>query len=736
MAGPPNKGRKPAPRGPDGCLEGCTFVVSGVLDSLERDEAEDFIKRHGGKVTSAVSGKTTYLLVGMDCGKSKYAKAKSVGTPLMDEDGLFAMVEALAEEAAKNPVKTEVEMKPAEGVEAKPEIVPAAAAKKPAPSAAAAAAAAGAASRPKKAEDTPLWVNKYKPSQPAQLIGNGKNIADLRKFLQTWDALHGKDGTAKDMKGKDKPMKAVLISGPPGIGKSSAASIISKQLGFEVTEVNASDTRGKSSNDIRDGVGGKSSNAVREMVTNKAMSFFGGPPKKTVLIMDEVDGMSGGDRGGVMELINCIKISKIPIICICNDKYNQKLKSLQNYVLDMPFSRPTKGQIVKRMLLIAEQEGIQMNEAAMEALIETTNNDIRLIINQLQMRRLTKQSFAYDDIKSLAKKDIDMGPFTAVDKLCAPDANRLTVTERLNLVFQDSDIIPLFIQENYVQYRPYAAKNDVERLQLLSAAATSISEGDVMNKSIRAKQNWGLMPYANIVSSVMPASTMRGSREVFGLHPGERNFNRFPSWLGKNSTHGKNKRLLQEVHSHAMTSEGFKADAASLREYYLPLLKLLTTRPMKSAALGGKEKEGIPEAMATMDAYCLTRQDWESIQDVTKLKGNGPLFADAALGIPTAVKSAFTRECNDKGRVVHSGILTQEAKRGRKRGAAAVADDDDEEEGDGGSDGEGEGEDGLPKKPKISAKRLAAIGFVAKDDGKKKPAAKKKAAPKKKKDAK
>ena len=137
MAGPPNKGRKPAPRGPDGCLEGCTFVVSGVLDSLERDEAEDFIKRHGGKVTSAVSGKTTYLLVGMDCGKSKYAKAKSVGTPLMDEDGLFAMVEALAEEAAKNPVKTEVEMKPADGVEAKPEIVPAAAAKKPAPSAAA-----------------------------------------------------------------------------------------------------------------------------------------------------------------------------------------------------------------------------------------------------------------------------------------------------------------------------------------------------------------------------------------------------------------------------------------------------------------------------------------------------------------------------------------------------------------------------------------------------------------------
>ena len=106
--------------------------------------------------------------------------------------------------------------------------------------------------------------------------------------------------------------------------------------------------------------------------------------------MDEVDGMSGGDRGGVMELISCIKASKIPIICICNDRYNQKLKSLQNYTLDMSFSRPTKPQILNRMLKIAADEGIAMEAAAMECLIETTNNDIRLIINQLQMRKLVR----------------------------------------------------------------------------------------------------------------------------------------------------------------------------------------------------------------------------------------------------------------------------------------------------------------------------------------------------------
>ena len=45
--------------------------------------------------------------------------------------------------------------------------------------------------------------------------------------------------------------------------------------------------------------------------------------RKTVLIMDEVDGMSGGDRGGIADLIASIKSSHIPIICLCNYKYSQ-----------------------------------------------------------------------------------------------------------------------------------------------------------------------------------------------------------------------------------------------------------------------------------------------------------------------------------------------------------------------------------------------------------------------------
>lgn len=59
------------PRGHPDCLTGKTFVITGNLESLGRDEAAEVVKRHSGRVTGSVSGKTTFLLVGQDSGKKK-----------------------------------------------------------------------------------------------------------------------------------------------------------------------------------------------------------------------------------------------------------------------------------------------------------------------------------------------------------------------------------------------------------------------------------------------------------------------------------------------------------------------------------------------------------------------------------------------------------------------------------------------------------------------------------------
>tara|TARA_B110000240_G_scaffold180242_1_gene211108 strand:- start:765 stop:1154 length:390 start_codon:yes stop_codon:yes gene_type:complete len=126
------------------------------------------------------------------------------------------------------------------------------------------------------------------------------------------------------------------------------------------------------------------------------------------------------------------------------------------------------------------------------------------------------------------------------------------------------------------------------------------------------------------------------------------------------------------------------------------------------------------------------------VQDLCKFKGVGKEFADIAANIPTAVKSAFTRECNSGARVVHSGILAQEFKKGKKsskkKGAAkdAESDDDDDDADDDGKE-KNDDDDDRPAKPKVSAKKLAAMGFVAKGDEKKKPKPRPKKAPAKKK---
>ena len=56
--------------------------------------------------------------------------------------------------------------------------------------------------------------------------------------------------------------------------------------------------------------------------------------------MDEVDGMSSGDRGGVAEMIKYIDTTLIPIICICNDRDSPKVRSLASHCYDLSFSRP------------------------------------------------------------------------------------------------------------------------------------------------------------------------------------------------------------------------------------------------------------------------------------------------------------------------------------------------------------------------------------------------------------
>lgn len=75
--------------------------------------------------------------------------------------------------------------------------------------------------------------------------------------------------------------------------------------------------------------------------------------------MNEIDGMSSGDLGGVTALIEAIKTTCVPIFCICNNRMSPKIRTLANYCYDIKFDRPCRGSIANRMIDICLNEGYQ-----------------------------------------------------------------------------------------------------------------------------------------------------------------------------------------------------------------------------------------------------------------------------------------------------------------------------------------------------------------------------------------
>lgn len=293
--GPAAPGSKEIPPGKPNCLAGLTLVFTGELSSLSREEATDLAKRYGAKVTGSVSSKTSYVVIGSEAGKSKIEKIKSTKTSTLDEDGFLNLI---AEKSA-GPVKIDAATQKKMDEERK-KIEKAVADLKPSSAAA--------------IQDNALWTVKYAPQTMKDLVGNASSIAKLQAWLRDWQKSLA-CGFKKPGKDAMNIYRAVLISGPPGIGKTSAAHMVAKAEGYTPIELNASDVRSKKLIEA----------SLTDTINNSSLdSWYNGKKAsisstgvhltdRTVLIMDEVDGMSGGDRGGVGAINALIKKTKVRI---------------------------------------------------------------------------------------------------------------------------------------------------------------------------------------------------------------------------------------------------------------------------------------------------------------------------------------------------------------------------------------------------------------------------------------
>ncbi len=141
--------------------------------------------------------------------------------------------------------------------------------------------------------------------------------------------------------------KGIYIYGEPGSGKSSFISSILEQLNYDVIKYDAGDIRNKT---IIDTI------TKHNMSDKNIMSLFYKKVKKIAIIMDEIDGMNNGDKGGINSLIKIIRPKKTkkqkleeitlnPIICIGNYHIDKKIKELMKVCHVIELKTPTKVQI-------------------------------------------------------------------------------------------------------------------------------------------------------------------------------------------------------------------------------------------------------------------------------------------------------------------------------------------------------------------------------------------------------
>ena len=551
-AQPPSvAGSKELPTGAENCLAGLTFVFTGILDSLEREKGQGLVKRYGGKVTTTPSGKTSYVVLGNDAGPKKLETIAKHKLKTINEEGLFELIRRLPahggdgkaaeqyqEQKRKEDKKIEdlaKEMAEQERKEAKERVK-------------SASAKSGALSNSQDSlnsassgVDSRLWTVKYAPTATTMICGNKGQVEKLQAWLRFWPS-NARTKFKKAGKDGHGVYRAMMLHGSPGIGKTTAAHLAAKLEGYDIVESNASDTRSKKL--VESGLKGV-------LDTTSLLGYFAGDGKKVdvdkkklVLIMDEVDGMSAGDRGGVGALAAVCKKTNIPMILICNDRKLPKMRPFDNVTYDLPFRRPTVDQIRSRIMTICYRENLKVPPQVVNALIEGSHSDIRQVINMLSTAKLDQEAMDFDRGKQMSKsweKHVILKPWDIVSKILGggmfASSSKATLNDKIELYFNDHEFSSLMLQENYLGTNPilshtYSGKEkNLKLLELTDKAAESISDGDLVDRMIHgSQQQWSLMPTHAVFSFVRPASFVSGSQ--VGSQT------RFTSWLGSNSKQG------------------------------------------------------------------------------------------------------------------------------------------------------------------------------------------------------
>ncbi|MEX2016883.1 MAG: replication factor C large subunit [Candidatus Pacearchaeota archaeon] len=316
------------------------------------------------------------------------------------------------------------------------------------------------------------WVEKYRPKTFKEIRGQGIALEKVQEFVRNFK--FGK--------------KAIVLYGPPGTGKTTIAHVVAGETGAEIFELNASDLRDR---------------ARLEAVLKPAIEQQSLIKKWKIILIDEVDGISALDRGGLSELLYLIEKTQYPVIITANDIWDRKLAELRKASELVQLKEIDYNTIKEILIDILRNEKKFIDISILTNVALKARGDIRAAINDLQ-------TIAHANKKDLEEVEIDernkeIDIFKALRSIFKekPKTEMLSLFDSVNLSLDD---ILLWIEENIpAEYQK----------EELAKAYDAVSKADVFRGRIYKQQYWRFLVYQNIFLSYAISAAKKEKKAGF-----------------------------------------------------------------------------------------------------------------------------------------------------------------------------------------------------------------------------
>lgn len=309
-----------------------------------------------------------------------------------------------------------------------------------------------------------IWTERHRPPHLIQMIGNERSRIEFLRWLQKWNS-------------RSKP---ALLLGPPGTGKTTLVTVASRDLGFELIQLNASDERSKS----------KLEKSLLPGIVNQVLISDWSNTKRTtkrLIFLDEIDGLYGReDFGAAPFLKELLPQSSYPVVMAANNEDSQVVQQIAgsdyNGVNLFRFSRMLPRQVEFYLREILRREGVSVDAEALETIAERANGDLRAAINDLEM--ISRNAGA---LRILNYRDAQVSRRESFKRLLAAESQRE--------FYEALEILPIGDLRELMQLAASTLLANTIEAGKRAHAFDLLSRLDLLVRRIQATQNWTLLRY-------------------------------------------------------------------------------------------------------------------------------------------------------------------------------------------------------------------------------------------------